>query len=472
MNSALSPSNIPPSFLDQLPIPVLVQEKGGALIYCNQEMKEQFDDFPEAKEAQQDLFKSVSIWEQGAQCTLSTSKTPLKEWELSKLSEDDQQTVWCLKKSRPSPFEDPTFLSVVAHELRTPLNAVLGLAQLLEMENEQENLHNSFKTMQYSAEHLLGLINDVLDFSKILGGKLELDQTRFSPKQLATDIKAMLQQRADARSISLKVLVGDEIPEQLLGDAHRLKQVLINLITNAIKFTEKGAVTIRLERLPKATNRAWLRFVIEDTGIGIPEDRLERIFEPFTQAEKSTTRKFGGTGLGLSISKLLVESMGGNIRVESKEGKGTRFLISMPFDRNEQLTSKFVQRTRKDFSASKVLLVEDDVVNQVITKKYLKKFGINPEIAATGKATLEWVKQEQFDLILMDLHLPDAHGEDLTQTIRHQDKHYYEIPIIALSATRFDRWEENAKLAQMNGYLTKPLNPIVMQRTLEEFFKF
>ncbi|GJM62342.1 hybrid sensor histidine kinase/response regulator [Persicobacter diffluens] len=463
---------VDPTFLKRLPCPIIVLGPHGTSLFANQAFIALFSEI--AAEAIQNgkILSIIGRWQEEEVVSFPNSRVPQKKWRLKRINQEDDREVWSLEEANQSPFQDTQFLSMMAHELRTPLNAILGLTQLVNQENEQKGLVETLHTLQYSGEHLLGLINDVLDFSKIFEGKLQLDPRSFNPKMQCKEIKAMLQSRALNKEIFLKVLIGDEVPEQVKGDDHRLKQVLINLINNAIKFTEEGGITVKLERLPRGGNMLWLRYTIEDSGIGIAPDKIQQIFEPFSQADTSTGRKYGGTGLGLTISRFLIESMGGNIRVESKPGVGTRFFVSLPMERHQDEQQQFIPATLKAFRDAKVLLVEDEPINQAIAKRYLSKFGIVPELAENGKRVLQWVEAETFDLILMDLHLPDAHGEQLARSIRHMNAHYHKIPILALTSTRYDEWEDKTELAQMNGYLTKPINPALMKRTLEEFFEF
>ncbi len=362
------------------------------------------------------------------------------------------------------------FLASMSHEIRTPINTIMGYQFLLNETRLESRQKEYCDKIGMVANNLLGLINGILDFSKIEAGKMLLENTKFDIKQAVHDIYGMIVIEAGKKGLKLEMNVNDQIPEVLLGDVIRLKQVILNLLSNAIKFTEKGSITMHLEFTPKDSGRIIVCFTIKDTGIGIAKEHQEFIFEYFTQGDASTTRKYGGTGLGLAISKRIAELMNGSIRVESEPGKGSCFIFTAEFAvaadalhfQKESANTLY----RKEFIGKKLLLVEDNKINLQMTGEILKVMGFKTYTADSGPMALELVNENVFDVILMDIRMPDMDGYETTRNIRSLENGKT-TAIIALTADAVDGVEEKAKLAGMNGFLTKPIYPAKLTQMIK-----
>jgi len=371
------------------------------------------------------------------------------------------------------------FLSTMSHEIRTPLNGVLGIAQLLKDTHLDDDQLRKIDTILSSGQTLLAIINDVLDMSKIEAGGLELEEKAFSPGGLFSTITTPFQSLADDKGLELVVI--NEISTELVvkGDPVRLRQIFWNLLSNAIKFTEKGHIALTIVEVggedkvdnivPQAKDHL-LCIVVEDTGAGIVLDRIDAIFDPFTQEDSTITRKHGGTGLGLSIVRQLTELMGGTIRVDSELGKGTRFLTYMPFDAPSKDEAEAVKLRNSSavIQVSKslnVLLAEDNDVNAVIAKAFLEKFGHSVMHVENGRLAVDAAKDGWVDLILMDIHMPEMNGIEATKTIR-ATKTGKNLPIVGLTAEAFTERHAQFREAGMNDVLTKPFTEQQLADTL------
>ena len=366
------------------------------------------------------------------------------------------------------------FLASMSHEIRTPMNAIIGIADLLAktpLSPEQDKYVQIFRR---AGDNLLHLINDILDLSKVEASQLELERTRFSLDDLLGKVTEMVAIRAQEKALALVCEIAPDVPRNLIGDPTRLRQVLLNLLGNALKFTESGEVALRVTSDSEASASGTLRFTVSDTGIGIPEEKLGAVFERFTQADSSTTRRYGGSGLGLTISKRLVELMGGRISVESGLGKGSVFSFAVPLG----IWAGAVRQAKVSVGACtelplpelRILLVEDSPDNRTITVAYLKDTPYRVEIAENGAIAFKKFTAEEYDLVLMDRQMPVMDGLTATRAIREweQAHHRPPTPIIALTASALKGDQEKFVAAGCTAYLTKPIKQDVLLQAIKD----
>ncbi|MEP7168321.1 MAG: tetratricopeptide repeat protein [Bacteroidota bacterium] len=357
------------------------------------------------------------------------------------------------------------FLSNVSHEIRTPLNGILGMTNLLSDTHPSAEQLEYINTIKLSANNLLVILNDLFDYTKINSGKIKFDHQQFKIKEVLTNVVQMMKVKADEKKLQLSLIYDEHTPDLLVGDPMRLNQILHNLLNNAVKFTEKGWVTLEMKTLSQTAQEIKLLFTISDTGSGIEEGRLPKIFETFTQTKINDDRSQSGTGLGLTIVKHLVEQQGGSISVNSTLDSGSIFKIELKFLLPEKSVSKNVIPGKsafhpQDLSLISLLLVEDNKVNQFLAKQLLTKMGFGVEIAGGGKQALEILQKKNFDVILMDVQMPGMTGYELCEHIRKQlEDPVNRIPIIALTAYASNQEKDRAISAGMNDYITKPYSP-------------
>lgn len=382
--------------------------------------------------------------------------------DLHKLNSDLEKANIISEQSKVS---KELFLATMSHEIRTPLNSIIGFQQLLKGTPLNDEQKEYVESIDFAGRNLLVIINDILDLSKLEVGKFEFEEVGFNVSEITKSVIELVSPRAKEKNIKLFVSTDSPVPKLLYGDSARLSQILLNLVGNAIKFTEKGEVKIIVKVMEENEEKVTCQFSVEDTGIGIPEDKLASIFESFTQASSTTSRQFGGTGLGLTISKHLVELQGGSIKAESIEGKGSTFSFQLPF---KKVTSHKIKNGVKNGSEApsiqtneklKILLVEDVALNQRLVVKIMEKWGYALDIANNGKIAVEKVKENDYDIILMDIQMPEMDGYEATQLIRSMPNiSKQKIPIIALTAHASHAEAEKCINLGMNAYMAKPFN--------------
>ncbi len=371
------------------------------------------------------------------------------------------------EKAEKASLAKAQFLSTITHELRTPLYAVTGLTHLLLEEDPKEDQKEHLNSLKFSGEYLLSLINNILDLNKLEANKVEIEKTSFSLKKRINDVLIALKKSAVDRKNTLRLEYDDTIPAKLMGDPLKLSQILINLIGNSVKFTQNGEVVIRVSKLDHNASKIKLHFEVEDNGVGISKKKQKSIFETFSQASLQINRKFGGTGLGLSIVKNLLELMGSKIHLESQLGKGSKFWFNINFNVSEELQEENNPQNITyviDYASlenKQVLVVEDNKINQMITKKILEKNKMICDVADNGMDAIKMTKEKNFDVILMDIHMPGISGIEATQKIREFDK---DLPIIALTAVTIDENLDDFYRAGFNEIIPKPFKT-------EEFFE-
>ena len=367
------------------------------------------------------------------------------------------------------------FFSAMSHEIRTPMNAILGMSELLLRRKPRKDQSKLLQTLHFSSKNLLSLINDILDFSKIEAGKIELEEVNFDLKELLDNVMVSLRPKAIDKNLNVTNNFSEKVPEVINGDYIKLSQVLNNLLSNAIKFTERGSVNITIDLIKKTKTGFTLKFDIIDTGIGIPKNKIKNIFDPFHQANKSTTRVYGGTGLGLSIVQNLVEMQNGKVTVESEEGKGSVFTVILPFKNvdmslpvNSLPTSKI-----SDFKWKmnlRILYVEDVTTNQFLIEEILGDWGIKVEMASDGFEALDMIESKNYDLILMDIQMPGIDGLETTRRIRAKEDPYFKnIPILALTASTTESTKDEIFLCGMQDFILKPINVDDLRAKIVEY---
>jgi len=391
---------------------------------------------------------AISVFED-----VSEAKKARRELEIAKKSAEDSSN---LKEA---------FLANMSHEIRTPMNAIIGFTDLLIKGNLPVKEHEYVNIIKSSGENLLHIINDILDISKIEAQMMMFDAYPMSIKELFYSLKITMSQKAGLKNIDLAFDCDLEVPDVLMGDATRLSQILINLVDNALKFTKQGSVQVTARLLSNETETCIVEFFVKDTGIGISEDKLQLVFERFQQAEIHTTRKYGGTGLGLSIAKQLVDSQGGQMKISSTIDVGTTFSFTLPFKKPKSGSSPIANIAAPDFDkntfkAYKMLVAEDNPINVKLLTSLFEQYDINIEVVGNGKMVVENIRDQHYDLLLMDMEMPEMNGYEATSVIRNELKS--KIPIIAMTAHAMSGEKEKCLQMGMNDYISKPINSKLM----------
>lgn len=376
------------------------------------------------------------------------------------------------KKVREAALVKENFMTNMSHEIRTPMNAILGFTNLLKRKELDKESKEYVETIQRSGESLLNIINDILDLAKIEAGMMPLESMPFSIRSVIDTMEKMFREKAREKNLQLTAHVHENVPDILTGDATRLSQILVNLVGNAIKFTEKGLVSLQVSSKPKSNKSVYLTIEINDTGIGIEKEKINRIFERFNQVEDSITRKYGGTGLGLSIVNDLVLLHNGNIEVESEKGRGTVFRITIPYLISEEPysvspSSEIVRPLSLFTDSIHILVVEDNEINKNLVRHLFKEWQLSFDIVSNGEEAIYILTQKNYSLILMDIQMPVMDGYSATLEIRQKLK--LDIPIVAMTAHASAREQEKCLSHGMNGYLSKPIREQELYRTITRF---
>ncbi|MEN0053436.1 MAG: ATP-binding protein, partial [Mucilaginibacter sp.] len=371
-----------------------------------------------------------------------------------------------IEKAEKSAYAKSEFLSTMSHEIRTPLNAVIGMSNLLMMGSPRPEQRENLEILKFSANNLLAIVNDVLDFNKIEAGKLVFENIRFNLTEMMNNICGAQILKATEKGLQFKLTIDEALKDKVFfGDPTRLTQIIFNLISNAVKFTERGSVKVMVTCLEDRHNTITVNFLVKDTGIGIDEENLSSVFEPFTQESLATTRQYSGTGLGLAIVKRLLNMQGLKINLSSKKGVGSEFSFNMEFPVSTEVVikneNKQTENTDKfGLKYLKLLIAEDNMVNVMLMKKLLSKWEITPTIAENGERAVEFMQYGNFDIILMDLQMPIMNGFDAANEIRKMaDPKKARVPIIALTASAMADIKDKICEAGMNDYVSKPFKP-------------
>ena len=384
------------------------------------------------------------------------------ESDISANKKVEQELTLAKEKAEESKRVKEEFLANMSHEIRTPLNGIKGFTDLLLKNKHYPEQEKYLEAIDFSTKNLLAIINDILDFSKIEAGKMEIEKTVFYLRDLIESIFNSFVFQAEEKGIKITKQVEDKIPESLLGDPVRINQVITNLMSNALKFTEKGSIHLTVEEVSSADNHVDLLFKIKDTGIGIAQNKINSIFESFSQASSSTTRKYGGTGLGLAIVKKIVNLFDGEIKAESTEGAGATFIFNL----NLQVAGDqgIIKESKNpdlniDLSGISILVAEDYPMNQLLINETLSNWNFQVEIVENGKLAFEKIQENNYDLILMDVNMPEMGGLEATRAIREKlDEPKKSIPIIAMTAGALKGDKEECINAGMNDYISKPFD--------------
>lgn len=374
------------------------------------------------------------------------------------------------RKAKEAAQIKENFLANMSHEIRTPLNAILGFTDLLQRRNHDPQTLQHIQTIQKSGENLLAIVNEVLDLSKIEAGMMRIESAPFSIKGIVRSVETMFISKVAEKKLHLSTVVDEDVPDILEGDAVRFSQILVNLVSNALKFTSEGSIRIRIKNNGIDENIVNTAIIVSDTGIGIKKEKLDTIFERFLQAEDSVTRQYGGTGLGLAIVHELVQLQHGTIVAESEEGKGTTFTVTIPYKISSAAMQQGVAgiiRPEQSYGCGKILVVEDNEINQNLLTHILNGWQMNFDIAPNGKEAMRMLGEKKYELVLMDIQMPVMDGYTTTRAIRNELKS--DIPIIAMTAHAMSGEREKCLSQGMNEYIAKPIREDELYKLVMKF---
>ncbi|WP_295650801.1 PAS domain S-box protein [uncultured Mucilaginibacter sp.] len=365
------------------------------------------------------------------------------------------------------------FISVMSHEIRTPLNAVIGISHLLMDDNTNEAQKENLNILKFSADNLMTLINDVLDFTKVETGNIVLEKINVDLRDMVNSVISSMQFKAQGKDIYIKAQFDDSLPDFIIGDKTRICQILLNLIGNSVKFTEKGGITVDLKVIEQTQNEVRIRFEVSDTGIGIKADKINTIFESFKQADESITRLYGGTGLGLAITKRLVELHDSRINVESVYGKGSKFWFTITFNKSSAAATTINTNKVEIGLKLNVLVADDNQINRMLIDRVLKKWGVSADFAINGREAVEKIElNRNYDVVLMDIHMPEMDGLEAARHIRANPETFFQqLPIIALTASMLNNQMDMIGDAGMNDYILKPFDPRNLYDKISKYSK-
>lgn len=408
---------------------------------------------------------------------LSASEKQIREQQElleQKVKDRTDQLAEATRSAQAANQAKSEFLANISHELRTPMNGVIGMLDIALDRDLDAELAEQLQTAQRCAHSLLSLLNDILDLSKIEAGKMTLEKIPFDVRALVADCIKAHQRKAQENAVKLISEVASGVPVEMIGDPLRIRQIVANLVSNAVKFTEHGSVTVRTDAHISQRSTTTLQFIVEDSGTGIPADKLLSIFDQFTQADGSVSRKYGGTGLGLAITRRLVELHGGNINVSSELGRGTVFTVTLPCESASASAADIAapasaRAAESGEHSARILVVEDNQVNQKVVTAVLRKRGFHIELANDGREALHKLEvSAAFDLVLMDVQMPVLDGLEATRLIRKETR-WKHLPIIAMTAHAMNGDKERCLEAGMSGYISKPVHPSLLLSTVDEF---
>ena len=395
------------------------------------------------------------------------------EFEIRQRMEIEKELIAAREIAEDAALAKQQFLSNMSHEIRTPLNAIVNITHLLSEEQPREDQLDNLDILRFSARNLLQLINSVLDYSKIDSGKIEFESAEFDFRKQINALYQSLEPEASLKGLKMELRMGENVPPVLRGDASRLSQILLNLLSNAIKFTEQGQVSLEIKVINELADASEILFRVIDTGIGIPAGMEQKIFEKFIQASPATSRNYGGTGLGLAITRMLVELQGGRIHVESKQNQGSTFTFFLRFGKSNKTSIREAELVPVEYHSLKglkVLVAEDNVVNQKIALKLLAKWEAVADLAENGEIAVEKIRNNRYNLVLMDLHMPEMNGYEATINVRKMEGQYYrDLPILAVTATAFAEERSKIRSSGMNGYIIKPFTPPELYSRISRF---